>query len=120
MKTIKYLLLTPFFFFIESVEAAKCNVTDSTGVMSICNPLTGVDTIDGLLGKILDIVLILAAPVLVMAFIWAGFLFVVSQGNPAKLEKARSVLFWTIIGAMLIIGAKVIQALVTATIGSLQ
>jgi hypothetical protein len=119
MKNIKYLLVTPVYFIATSVQAA-CNVTNSNGVMELCNPLTGVDSLDGLLGKILDIVLIMAVPVLTMAFIWAGFLYVVAQGNPEKIKKANNVMFWTVIGAMLIIGAKVIQALVTATIGGLQ
>lgn len=40
--------------------------------------------------------------------IYSGFLFVSARGNAEQITKAKTVFFWTIIGALLVIGARVI------------
>jgi hypothetical protein len=87
-------------------------------IVRLENPIQS-DTFGQLLGNIIDILLLLAAPVLVCVFIWIGLLFVLAQGNASKLKEARSALIWTIVGAAIVIGAKGIQILVTGTIDSI-
>ena len=44
--------------------------------------------------------------------VWAGFLFVSARGNEQQLSTAKTMLFWTIIGAILIVGAWVLAQVV--------
>ncbi len=44
-------------------------------------------------------------PIVILMFIYTGFLFIKAQGKPAELEKARSALVWSFVGAMLVLGA---------------
>lgn len=61
----------------------------------------------------------LGAVAVVLAIVYAGFLFVAARGNPEQLTKARTTLFWTIIGALILLGAQVIAGAVQHTITSL-
>ncbi|PIR59498.1 MAG: hypothetical protein COU68_05265, partial [Candidatus Pacebacteria bacterium CG10_big_fil_rev_8_21_14_0_10_45_6] len=53
------------------------------------------------LAKVLPIFITLT----VLVFIYFGFLFVKSQGNPEAISKAKTGMRWAIVGAALLIGA---------------
>lgn len=61
----------------------------------------------------------LGAVVVTLAIIYAGFLFVMARGNPEELKKAKSTLFWTITGALVLLGAQVIASIIENTIKKL-
>jgi len=82
------------------------------------NPINS-ETIQQLLTAILKIVVEIGVVVLVMAIIWVGFMFVKAQGEPAELEKARKAFLYTVIGAGVVLGAKVIQEAIKATVDKL-
>ncbi|OHA83350.1 MAG: hypothetical protein A2937_00720 [Candidatus Yonathbacteria bacterium RIFCSPLOWO2_01_FULL_47_33b] len=58
-------------------------------------------------------------PFVVLAFIWSGFLFVRAQGAPAELEKAKSAIYWSIIGAFILMGAWGFAQIISTTISTL-
>jgi hypothetical protein len=62
----------------------------------------------------------IGAVAVTLAVVYAGFLFVVAQGNPEKLNQARKTLFYTIIGALVLLGAQVIAGVIESTIKQLQ
>ncbi|MBI2023635.1 hypothetical protein HYT01_03680 [Candidatus Giovannonibacteria bacterium] len=51
-------------------------------------------------------------PLITIFLVWAGFMFVTARGNEQQITKAKSLLFWTIIGAILIVGAVVLAEVV--------
>lgn len=71
------------------------------------------------LNALLDLVVSLSIPIVVVAVIYAGFLFVTAGGNEAKLTSAKKVIIWTLIGAVIILGARVIAAVVSGTVDEL-
>lgn len=85
---------------------------------TLVNPLK-VDSLEGLLGLILDAVIQIGTIVLVLAIIWVGFLFVKAQGKPEELAKARQAFIWTIIGGLILLGAKGIMEVIQATVNTL-
>ncbi len=89
------------------------------GPTKLENPLGNVDSINDFVLAIINIVLLVAYPVLVLAFIWLGFQFVMAQGNSGKLEKVKTNLWYTLLGAIVIIGAKAISLALSGTIESL-
>ena len=82
------------------------------------NPLgpDGPQDIPTLLNKILDALMLFLVPIVVLFIIYAGFLFVMAQGNDVKLTKAKSVLGWTLVGAAILLGAKIITTVLSSTV----
>ena len=68
----------------------------------------------------LEVVIQVGAPLVVLAIIYTGFLFVRAQGAPEGLQKAKEAFFWTIIGALLILGASAILILLEGTVQGLR
>jgi hypothetical protein len=85
----------------------------------LCNPIAA-NNITELLTAILDVVVVVSIPVLVLAFIWTGFKFVTAQGNATKLDQARMNLWYTLLGAGIIIGIKVILAVIQGTVSQIR
>jgi hypothetical protein len=79
-----------------------------------------VSTIPDLLLALVDFVLLIGVPIIVICIIYSGFLFVTGGDNEAKVQKARFVFMWTVIGALVLLGAKGIAMAVQSTILSLK
>ncbi len=96
----------------------------ATGVnidAKIKNPLGGdMDTIPKFIEAIINIVLIVGIPLLVLAIIYAGFLFVKAQGNSGELEIAKRTLLYTVIGGALLLGAFVIASAIGKTVEDIK
>ena len=59
-------------------------------------------------------------PFIVLAFIYSGFLFVKAQGNEAELEKAKTAITYSIIGAFILLGSWVLRRLLEQQYQPLQ
>ena len=62
-------------------------------------------TIEDLLVAILEVLIVIATPIIVLFIIYGGFLYVTAQGNPEQVKTATRTLTYAIIGGILIIGA---------------
>jgi len=80
------------------------------------SPLGTTDTIWKFALKILDLIAKIGYPVIVLAIIYSGFLFVKAQGKPEEIKTARNAILWTIIGALVIIGAQAIGYAIKGTV----
>lgn len=109
-------LLTPLVF----VNAGA----DTTGVeikTKIENPLgSNIDTIPKFIEAVINIVLVVGVPIVVLAVIYTGFLFVSAQGNSEKLIKAKKSLLYTLIGAALLLGAFVLANAIVQTVDDIK
>ena len=84
--------------------------------MKLQNPLQGINSLEALIVRILDIVVVLGTYVAVIFIIWSGFLFVKAQGNPTELTKAKQTFFYTLIGVAILLGAKALAMAIAATL----
>ena len=89
------------------------------GGIGFSNPLK-YDNIEEFLYALLDFVIKIGYVAAVFFIILSGFKFVVAQGNSSKIEEAREMLMWTIIGTAILIGAQVLANMVAATIQALS
>ncbi len=80
------------------------------------DPLGESTTIDKLLLSLFDIVFYIGVPLVAFFLIWSGFMFIAAQGKPEQLETAKSRLIWTIVGAILLLGAWTISQAIKGTI----
>lgn len=83
------------------------------------NPITQ-ETLSTFIKSILDIVITIGIPVVALAIIYSGFLFVKARGNPEELQKAKSAFMWTIIGAAILLGSWVFAQAIGETIEQIR
>jgi len=103
-----FILLSPSFVFADSMGV---NLKDF-------NPIKQTD-IYGLIGAVLQFVVKIGAVVVVFFIIYAGFQFVTAQGSEDKISSARKSFFWTIIGALILLGAMTLSSVVCNTANQL-
>lgn len=81
----------------------------------LCNPLK-FSTITDFLIAIIDVLLIFALPLIILAIMYAGFMFVTAQGDTSKISKARAALTWAVVGGVIALSAKLIISVLQGTI----
>jgi hypothetical protein len=96
------------------------NNNDIQNFETLEDPLGGNATIESLLLKLFEIIMYVGIPVVAFFIIWSGFMFVTAQGNAEKLETARQRLLWTIIGAILLLGAWTISQAIKGTVEDIR
>lgn len=130
MRTFAFIAIFAFFFLLAPltvVQAADSGLDTSGNIVSgvdtgtgLVNPL-GTTDVKKFLLDILSIVTDTIGPVIViLMLVYVGFLFVAAQGNPSKIEAARGMLLWTVVGALILLGAKAIALGIQATVDALK
>jgi hypothetical protein len=89
------------------------NPFDCKGV-SPCTLMTLIKTI------LSSIVMPIASVAIVVWIVWAGFQFVLAQGKPGDIDKAKQNLLWSLVGAGILLGAAAISAVVENTVKNLM
>lgn len=103
-------------FFFHVVFSPRHVFADSSISVQITNPLGSIDTLPKLIQQILKVAIQIGFPVLVLAIVYSGFLFIKAQGNSTKLQEARNAFTWTVIGGAILLGALAIAELLNATV----
>ncbi len=85
---------------------------------TIPNPIMA-KTLEGLIIQITNAMVLLMSPVIIIMLIYSGFLFVQGANDPKVLDKAKSTLKYTIIGAAIILGAKGLALVIQSTVNQL-
>jgi hypothetical protein len=86
---------------------------------SLESPLAGdIISIEALLIAILNVILIIAVPIIIFFVIFAGFTYVTAQGNPEKIKTATRSLTYAIVGAVLILGGVAISEIIASVVKS--
>lgn len=98
---------------LPAVVSAQC--ADS---QVICNPLE-VNSVTAFLGELISAITTLAIPVIVIFIIYAGFLFVTAGGDQGQLETAKKTALYTMIGSIIILGARLLSDILVNTAGNL-
>jgi len=109
--------IIPAFFILINIALADQN-SSSSASGTFANPFegTGVNTVPDFIDKLVDILINFGAVIVVFFVIFAGFRFVIAQGNPEKIASAKKILFYTLIGGAILLGAKVISEVIKTTV----
>lgn len=119
-KNWEKITLTIYTFLIPAISLA----VDVSGVPSdlsgkIVNPIPNITSVPGLIQIILTGVLRVGIPVIALAVIYSGFLFVSARGKPEELTKAKDSLLYTLIGAAILLGSWAIAVMIQNTVTGL-
>lgn len=101
-------LLTPITAFAQREDT----------IIKFVNPIKS-KSVAEVMNNFFKILIEIGAVAVTLAIVYAGFLFVVARGNPEQLNKAKTTLFWTIIGALVLLGAQIIAGVIANSIKSL-
>ncbi len=93
---------------------------DSVINIKLDNPLKNTSNLTDFMDHLLTGITFLLTPVVVVMFLWTGFLFVKAQGVAEEITKARDALMYTLIGAALVLGAKGLSEVIRSTISKLN
>ncbi len=121
-KTFLTSLLSLFLFFVIGVVlvSAQGSTGNPTINATLQNPFKGGDSLFALLKTIINNILMpIGGVIVVLAFIYTGFLYVTAQGNTTKITGAHKALLYTSIGAAILLGAWVLANVICATIKQL-
>ena len=95
----------------QNVPPAPSAPSAGTGVQ-LRNPLAGVSSIPDLLAAVLNVIIIIAIPIIIFFLMLAGFKYVTARGNPSTISEASQALLYAIIGGVLILGATAIAQII--------
>lgn len=113
-----------FFVFVSYSYVFADQETNSNTIKletRINNPLgNSFSDLPSFINTLVDVALVIGIPLITLAIIYSGFLFVSAQGNPKELETAKKNFTYTIIGAALLLGALVIANAIKDTITSIK
>ncbi len=113
-KNLLKLLLLAFVVFVP-VLTLYANTDIIISGSKVVNPI-GVKTIDEFIRIILQGAIQIGIPIIALAVIYSGFLFVQARGNPEAIKKAKDALMYTLIGAAILLGSWAIAQLISNTI----
>jgi predicted small integral membrane protein len=98
--TLSIILLTS----LLAVSPAFAQTTSSTG---------GVSQIESFIQSVIQVMIALAGAVSVGFFVWGGFGYITSSGNPEKLDQSKKTILYSAIGLAIVLGAFVLSSIVT-------
>lgn len=102
-----------FFGFTQTVFAAACE-------NKVCSPLSEMmSTIPGFIAGLAKVAVILMIPIIALALVYAGFLFVAARGKGDKLTIAKANFKFVLLGATLVLGAWAFASMLWGTIGQI-
>ena len=121
LKRFYRIVITFVFFLPFNIILAQDIVTKRLPeTQMLQNPLKGIGNIRQFLTALLDAVVFIAFPFIILMVIYSGFLFVSAQGNEEKLKIAKRTIFWTIVGALIILGASMLSYAIEGTVDNLK
>ena len=101
-------VFTPIFSFGQAVQPINNTTT-------ITNPISP-NNINDFIKIILQGVIKIGIPVVALAIIYSGFLFVAAQGNSEKLKTAKKALLYSLVGAAILLGSWAIAQVISNTV----
>ncbi|OGZ32654.1 MAG: hypothetical protein A3H02_01145 [Candidatus Niyogibacteria bacterium RIFCSPLOWO2_12_FULL_41_13] len=106
MKSIPKILF--FAIIISIIIITGGTVVDAAiGATELENPIEA-KTFAKLVQGLADIIIKAGVPLVGIFIIYAGFMFVTAGGDEKKLETAKTTFYWTMIGAAVLLGSKVL------------
>ncbi|OGZ11572.1 MAG: hypothetical protein A3D67_00200 [Candidatus Lloydbacteria bacterium RIFCSPHIGHO2_02_FULL_51_22] len=110
-----------FFVAARTVFANGGGGTPENTTFTLSSPLKDIGGIPALINALItNIVLPLGVSVATIAIIYAGFLYVKAAGNENEVKKVHGIIWWTLVGTAVLLGASVIARLIEGTINQLR
>lgn len=101
-------LITLSLIFLAPVFNLGAQTIGCNPAVELCNPIQA-NSFSEVISRLAQVVVMIGLPLVVIMFIYAGSLYVFAQGSEERIKKAHQAFFWTVVGALLIVGAEAIS-----------
>ncbi|HVM58898.1 MAG TPA: TrbC/VirB2 family protein [Candidatus Paceibacterota bacterium] len=93
----------------------------NTNSVGLYNPLSSGSSLESFVLNLLDLITNVIGPIIVVFMVvYVGFLYVTARGNESKISAAHDAFLWTVVGALILLGAKAIALAIEATVQGLS
>jgi hypothetical protein len=109
MKKIPFIAIICFSLFLAAMINVHFSMADTTGTVnspssqSLTNPLGDIDSPNALIGKVINSIIGVVGSIALLMFIYGGFVWMLSGGNPNKIKQGREIIVWSILGLAVIL-----------------
>lgn len=117
-------LAIPLSNVLAETDPVKSGTTDpnqtqtAPSSINLPNPLPGVTTIPGLIGRVISAVLAIVGSLALAMFIYGGFTWMLSGGNSNAVERGKNILIWAAVGLVVIFVSYALISFIITTISS--
>ncbi len=101
-------------------EGTASNPVVPDELSKLQNPLRSVNSLPEFIKRLIDVILVIAVPIVAIMIIWSGFLMVTARGNAEQLKKGKRAFVAAIIGGVLVLGSYVIAQAIGTTIDQIR
>jgi len=110
------LFITMFVFLSFAVVMPMVSLAVEPDIPTINNPIPNITSINGFVKALLEGIIKIGIPIVAIAIIYSGFLFVTAQGKEAKITEAKQALIYTLAGAAILLGSWALAQLISETV----
>jgi len=103
----------------QTLTSPPISGSGSNDNVTLINPLNAGTSLESFLINILQFIIYIGGIVVVLMIVFVGYKFIAAQGNSTKIEEARNMLLWTVVGALILLGAQAIAMGIQATVTAL-
>jgi hypothetical protein len=90
------------------------------GLNCFTNPLGKNTDLIKLIKKMVDILIQIGAVIVVLYFVYAGFLMVTANGDAKQIGQAKDAALYCVIGGLILLGAQLIITVMESTVAQLK
>ena len=119
MKNNKRLLLLSVFlsfFLVGGTIQAQCGQSCTPGTICFLNPLTAC-SVEELIERLINFIFIAGIAIAPLMILIAAYNFITAGGDPKKVQTARNIILYTLIGLVIVILSKALVILVKNLLG---
>lgn len=121
IKHMSYLILVAAISTTRAIAAKDTTIgTPAINSGFLPNPLGTNTDIIAVLGKVLDVMVSIGFPILILALVYTGFLFVKAQGSETEITRAKQAFLWTVVGGVVLLGASIFAEAIGGTINAVR
>ena len=85
-------------FLVAPVGALAACTPNAPDCLAITNPLTGIDSPQTLIGRVINSILGVVGSLALVMFVYGGLIWMTSSGSSEQVKKGKDILIWAIIG----------------------
>lgn len=90
----------------DDADVSSSSGTSGPIDLNLPNPLAGtIDTLPEFFRKLIDIIIKIAIPLIAIAIVYSGLLFVTARGNEEQLKTAKNTFLFAVIGGLILLAS---------------
>lgn len=108
-----FVLFSPFLALAQAGEGEE-----NVGIVTLPNPLTGIETPQELVGQIISSVFGIVGSLALVMFVYGGLLWMTSSGRAEQVKKGRDIFIWAVVGLVVVFSAYSLVRFVIQGVGA--